>query len=139
MVDFIDLFPWNDLSVVTTQERVLGILVNELPLVLIAAAFAQSRRVIRVLAVLASALFVVGHIAAWWIPYLFGTSAGVTEEHVRRYGQTVTFLPPIDDHPIPNAAHVVVGVITLATLICTVMATLTPRTQKTGRVAHTSL
>ncbi len=131
LLDFVDLFPWNDLSVVTVREQVLGILINDLIILLIAAAFMQSRRVLQFLAVLASALFVLGHIVTWWIPYFFGTSSAAMQEHAYLYGRTTTFLPPIQDHPRPNAAHVVVGVLALATLICTTMAIIVTREQKT--------
>ena len=65
------------------MKQLLGILVNDLIVLLIAAAFIQSRHALQVLAGLASALFTLGHIAAWWIPYFFGASMPVLQEYAR--------------------------------------------------------
>lgn len=130
VLDFVDLFPLNDLSVVTTRERVLGVVVNELPLLLVAAAVASTRWALRAGAVVVSALFFIGHVAAWWIPYVLGASAAEVQEHAVRYGRTLTFLPGIADHPTPNTAHVIVGILALATLLCTAMAVRTPEPQR---------
>ena len=138
VLDFIDLSPWNDLSVVTRREQVLGSLVNELPLLLIAGAFLQPGRALRMLGVGISVLFFLGHIAAWWVPYLWGASAEAVQEQVRRYGETVTFLPGIDGRPAPNAAHIVVGALALATVICTLMAVVTTGKQGAGRELRAS-
>ena len=138
VLDFVDLFPWNDLSAVGVREQVLGLLVNDLIVLLIATAFMQARHVFHLLAVLASWLFLLGHVVAWWIPYLYGSSTQAIQEHARYYSRTMTFLPPIQDHPTPNAAHVVVGVLALGMVLCTTMAMIVTRKQKTAH-SRTSL
>ncbi len=122
VLDFVDLFPWNDLSAFTPEEQLLGMMVNHLPLLLIAAAFVQSRPVFQLVAVATSWLYFLGHIAAWWFPYFVGASAETMQESARLYRRTVTFLPAILDHPIPNAAHVVLGLLVFVTGLCATMA-----------------
>ena len=51
------------------------------------------------------------HIAYWWIQYLRGATDQQKQEHIKLFGGTTTFLPAIGDNPIPNAEHVVVGIL----------------------------
>jgi hypothetical protein len=64
------------------------------------------------------------HVAYWWLPYLRGGSEPRKAEHAKLFGGTTTFLPAIGDHPIPNAQHVVVGVLMVAMVATSVRATI---------------
>jgi hypothetical protein len=62
-------------------------------------------------------------IAGWWRPYLFGASTGQRARHERHFGRTYRFLPPIADHPVPDAMHVVLHAL-LAAVVATTAAAL---------------
>jgi hypothetical protein len=61
------------------------------------------------------------HIAYWWVPYLRGASDAQRAEHDQLFGGTTTFLPPIGDHPVPNAQHVVVGILMVGMWMATLV------------------
>jgi len=66
----------------------------------------------------------------WLIPYLFGNAPlgrGISaEQHMQQYehlfSRTYKFLPPIDNHPIPDAQHVTLATLSLITLIIVTVA-----------------
>ena len=58
----------------------------------------------------------------WWIPYLRGASENHLRFYEKHWARTWRFLPPIGDHPIPNAAHVALQVMILAGLATTTAA-----------------
>jgi hypothetical protein len=62
-----------------------------------------------IIAFLIASIYLVGHIAAWWIPYFFGCSQQWKERMNYAFGRTMKILPPIKDHPIPNLEHLPVG------------------------------
>jgi len=53
---------------------------------------------------------------------LRGTTEEERAERASLFGGTTTFLPPIGDHPIPNAQHVVVGLLMLLMVATTCAA-----------------
>jgi hypothetical protein len=65
------------------------------------------------------------HLAYWWLPYLRGTTPEHKEEHARMFGGTTSFLPAIGDNPIPNAQHVVVGLLMVGVVAATTAAVTT--------------
>lgn len=60
--------------------------------------------------------------AGWWIPYLRGASEGHMRFYEKHWARTWRFLPAIGDHPIPNAAHVVLQLLILGSLASTAAA-----------------
>ena len=59
-----------------------------------------------ILSALVYGLLTVGTLAAWWIPYIFGSY----EKHKQgfiEYKDTHHFLPPRGDNVIPNTMHVI--------------------------------
>ncbi len=61
---------------------------------------------VKILAVAMYGLLTIGTIAAWWVPYFFGSSA----EHkagFAEYAPTHRFLPARGDNVVPNTFHVI--------------------------------
>ncbi|TAK63338.1 MAG: hypothetical protein EPO22_06645 [Dehalococcoidia bacterium] len=61
-------------------------------------------------------------VVGWWIPYVRGASDGHMSFYEAHWARTWKFLPPIGDHPIPNAAHVGLQALVLASLATTMVA-----------------
>lgn len=104
-VEWIDLFPWNDLAGGNPQQP-LDIALGGLQLALMAWTSRGSRVALRVAGVFYG-LWLALQVASWWPPYFFGTGNGAGEAYLRFFGRTYKFLPPIADHPVPDANHVV--------------------------------
>jgi hypothetical protein len=122
VTDWRDLAPWNNVGDLPVRQKLLISLANYTPLLFIAFAIAQQNRILVVLAVVVGGVDLLMHVAFWWLPYLRGATAEHQQEHARMFGGTTTFLPAIGDHPIPNAQHVVVGVLMLAMFATSVAA-----------------
>lgn len=122
VIDWIPLFPWNDVSKKTPRERVLETAINYSPLLLIAYGFANPRGIGWTIATIGCAVYMVGHLNAWWRPYLFGATEKEHAEYSRLFANTYRILPPIRTNPVPDAEHMVIGVLTLVMLICSCMA-----------------
>lgn len=67
----------------------------------------------------------VGQMRAWWLPYLFRPEAERAARYQRMFGNTHSFLPA--RHGIvPNTAHVLLHLFTLATLLVLLIVALHP-------------
>jgi hypothetical protein len=118
VTDWVDLGPWNNIDDLPIRQKALISLANYSPLLFIAFAVAQPSRLLVGLALIVGIIDLVMHVAYWWLPYLRGTTDAERAERARMFGGTTTFLPSIGNHPIPNAQHVVVGLL-MATMVAT--------------------
>jgi hypothetical protein len=119
VTDWVSLAPWNKVEDVPIRQKLLLSATNYTPLVFIAFAVVQESRILLAIALFVGAVDLLLHIAYWWLPYLRGTTDDQRAEPASLFGGTTTFLPPIVDHPIPNAQHVVVGVLMLLMVVAT--------------------
>jgi hypothetical protein len=62
------------------------------------------------------ALLFVGQIRAWWVPYLVKADPKRAERFSRMFGNTHSFLP-IRNGLVPNTAHILLHISTVATLV----------------------
>jgi hypothetical protein len=122
VTDWVKLAPWNNVEDLPVRQKLLVSLANYTPLFFIAFGIAQPSRILVGLALLVGLVDLAMHVAYWWLPYLRGATAEHTREHARMFGGTTTFLPAIGDHPIPNAQHVVVGVLMAAMVVTSIPA-----------------
>jgi hypothetical protein len=122
VTDWLNLAPWNNVEDLPVRQKLLISVANYAPLLFIAFAIAQQNRILVVLAVVVGGVDLLMHVAYWWLPYLRGASEAQKAEHTRLFGGTTTFLPAIGENPIPNAQHVVVGVLMLAMVATSVAA-----------------
>jgi hypothetical protein len=65
-------------------------------------------------------LLFVGQLRAWWMPYLLRTEPERAARYQRMFGRTHAFLPQRNGM-VPNTAHILLHVATLATLIVLVV------------------
>jgi len=121
ITDWVDLAPWNKVDDLPVRQKLLISVANYTPLLFIAVAVPQGG-LLAVLALLVGVVDLAMHIAYWWLPYLRGTSAEQVAERERLFGGTTTFLPTIGNHPIPNAQHVVVGILMAAMVAFTAIS-----------------
>jgi len=122
ITDWVNLAPWNNVEDLPIRQKALISIANYTPLLLIAFAIAQPNRILVALALVIGGIDLLMHVAYWWIPYLRGATEEQQAERARLFAGTTTFLPPIGDHPIPNAQHVVVGVLMLAMVAASIAA-----------------
>jgi hypothetical protein len=124
VTDWVSLAPWNNVEDLPVRQKVLISVANYTPLLFIAFAITEPSRILAVLAIVVGVIDLLMHVAYWWVPYLRGASEAQKAEHAKLFGSTTTFLPAIGDHPIPNAQHVVVGVLMLAMVVTSVAVTI---------------
>jgi len=114
ITDWFDLAPWNKVDDLPVRQKLLISVANYTPLLFVAVAVLLGGGLLVGLALLVGIVDLTMHIAYWWLPYLRGTSAEGAAEREQLFGGTTTFLPAIGTHPIPNAQHVVVGILMAA-------------------------
>jgi hypothetical protein len=122
ITDWVDLAPWNKVDDLPVSQKLLLSVTNYTPLLFIAVAVLLGGGLLVGLALLVGVVDLVMHIAYWWLPYLRGASVEQVAERERLFGGTTTFLPAIDNHPIPNAQHVVVGILMAAMVAFTAVS-----------------
>lgn len=122
ITEWVNLSPWNDVSVSTASQKLSGTLVNALPFGLIIVAFLFDLRPLKILAIGLFVFWIGVHIAWWWAPYFWGTTETHLETYARLFGRTYKFLPARGSNPIPNAQYVTLQVLTLINLIIAVVA-----------------
>jgi len=116
IIDFVDLFPFNDVNVRDKRLRKFEVLGNYPPLLIISLCFYFSGIWNWVGFVLTSIIMIM-HLFAWWIPYFSGFPKNVQDNYEKYFSRTYKFLPSIKNHITPDAEHVGVGVILFITLI----------------------
>lgn len=63
----------------------------------------------------------IGEFLAWWHPYLWGPTDKWKQVYDRVFKDTHHFLPPRNNHPIPNTEHVVLHGLTLIVFCITLV------------------
>ncbi len=120
IVEWVNLFPWNDLSHGNGQAG-FDIALGFVQLLIILA----SAKHVRWLMSTGIGFYLIWlglQIDGWWVPYLWGATQGQKKGYLYWFGRTYKFLPAIDGHPVPDANHVVLQILVLAALIATAAA-----------------
>ncbi|MGD9720203.1 MAG: hypothetical protein AB7O59_07780 [Pirellulales bacterium] len=113
IVEWIDLFPWNNVAQGNQQELLdVVLLVAQL---LIASWFVRQRLWLMCAGWLSYAIWLYLQFDSWWKPYLLG---GRTVGPNWYFAHTYKFLPQIGDRPTPDANHVMLQLLLVAVLIC---------------------
>ncbi|WP_276353160.1 hypothetical protein [Cohnella caldifontis] len=115
VIDFVDLFPFNDIRARDKRLRKFEVLGNYPPLILISACFYFEGAWARV-GYAMTAIIMAMHLLAWWIPYWTGKPASVRQDYDKYFSRTYKFLPKIRDHIVPDAEHAGVGALLTVTL-----------------------
>lgn len=112
LVEWVDLFPWNDLSKGNQQEVLdVALLAGQ---GMVAFWFVRQRLILMCLGWLSYAFWMYLQIVSWWRPYLFGNRVVGPNWY---FAKAYKFLPQIDQRPTPDADHVVLQLLLLAVLI----------------------
>ncbi len=112
LVEWVDLFPWNDLSKGNQQEVMdVALLAGQ---ALIAFWFVRQRLLLMCLGWASYAFWMYLQIVSWWRPYLFGNRVVGPNWY---FAKTYKFLPQIDQRPTPDADHVVLQILLLGVLV----------------------
>ncbi|MBA2392800.1 MAG: hypothetical protein H0V70_08640 [Ktedonobacteraceae bacterium] len=110
IINWIDLFPWNNVRAVSVRRKLLLSLTNYPLLCFIAWAFLLGIHVLMVGAfVMMSIFYGIFYIVSWWIPYFYGLSERQQQEYERKSAGTVTILPRIGKRPVPNVERMIAG------------------------------
>jgi hypothetical protein len=101
-IEWIPLFPWNNLAYGNKQEVLDGVLA--ILQLAFAIGFAYHKRWVMAPALVGYGVWLALQVYSWWLPYLFG---GRKVGPNWLFARTHKFLPAIGDRPTPDAAHVV--------------------------------
>jgi hypothetical protein len=117
LIEWVPLFPWNDIRHGNHQELLDGILAC-LQLA-IAIGFFFHKRWAMAIGLAGYGAWLGLQLDSWWRPYLFG---GRTVGPNWYFARTYKFLPHMDHRPTPDAAHVVLQLCLLLVIITAVGA-----------------
>jgi hypothetical protein len=120
MIEWVDLFPWNDIRGGNGQAALdiaLGVVLS----LLIVGVWWR-----KIFAAVAAALFCAIwlwlQIETWWVAYLLGASPGWKHVYARVFSSTVKILPADADHPAPDAAHLILHMLIVLALFASLFA-----------------
>jgi hypothetical protein len=122
LIDWVPMFPLNDLRADNRRERAVAALINYPFPLLVAAGVALDRWWSLAVALAVCALTVAGHIRSWWVPYFGTASAAQREWYERDIARTLKILPTAGHAVTIDVQHMVVGALTLAMCVTTVLA-----------------
>jgi len=120
VIEWVNLFPWNDISGGNGQAS-LDLIVAALLAVLILATWRRFRWVM-VIGVGLYALWTWLQIDSWWMPYFRGASPNWENIYARFFGETIKWLPSDSSHLSPDASHIVLQMLILAALVSTALS-----------------
>jgi hypothetical protein len=117
----LDLFPWNDISAGTGDLRET-IALTVLPQMALIALFALGVRLLALLSLAGYVLYLGLQIWTWWHPWVVGATAEWQAEHQASFSRTLKLVPFDAVHIAPDAQHLVLQALILATVVATAMA-----------------
>lgn len=120
VIEWVDLFPWNDVRRGNGQE-VLDVVLGAVMIAAMAATY-RRWRIGMALAVVVYAAWLLLQVTTFWLPYLNGASEAWQRIHARNFAETVQWLPTWENHLPPDACHIVLQLLLVGALISTAMA-----------------
>lgn len=121
LVEWVDLYPWNDVRGGNGQEG-LDLALGAITLAL-AAWLCVSRRAAPVVAALGLLVWAALQVTSWWSPYVWGASEGWKRTYDHWFAGTVQVLPNDGVHLPPDANHLVLQVLIVGALaVCAAAA-----------------
>lgn len=122
-MEVLDLFPWNDLASRSEGydfRRIMA--VNALSQLAFMGLFALGFRLLAGISVVGYAAYLALQLWKWWPPYLFGADEAWQERYAASFGRTLKLLPSYGNHLAPDAQHLALHFLILATLVATATA-----------------
>lgn len=122
----VDLFPWNDLSNYSSQEKIVEATVNGIIILIGSGLFITKIKWLMGFSVVLWLVFLFMQLLTWWMPYVTGRHLQQfpRELYETHFQKTIKILPPIKNHIIPDAQHNVLQILSLAVLITSFVALL---------------
>lgn len=123
VTEVIDLPPWNDLAARPADYGLRASLAaNALQQLAYIAMFVLGVRWLAALSVVGYGLYLVQQLWVWWLPYLMGADAEWQATYARLFSRTLKLLPSDSLHLAPDAQHLTLQVLILATMIVSAKA-----------------
>lgn len=123
IVEWIDLFPWNDVRSGNGQELLDIILAGATVLLVITLWFGG--RWAAVVSSIGMIIWAWLQLSTWWIPYWLGASDGWKRVYSNWFSETIQILPRTEDQLPPDANHLVLHVLILVALVSSIRAAAT--------------
>ena len=120
VIEWIDLFPWNDIRGGNGQE-LLDVTLGAVMIAALAATYRRWRPGVW-LATLVYAVWTGLQIETFWVPYALGASKRWARIHEANFAHTIQWLPSRGNHLPPDASHFVLQLLLLITLAVTGLA-----------------
>lgn len=114
-----DLHPFNNVRRNTMRERLLECGVNGALMATPLTGFAFHVQWMAVAALVIYPVLLVGEYLNWWRHYFFGPTVAWQATYNRLFRCTISVLPPIKNHPVPNLEHTTLHGLTLLATIFT--------------------
>lgn len=112
-VDFIPMFPLNDLSRKSIKSRNRDWAVHYIPLGLILLLGLSPHKLPVAAGLIIALLYAAVQAVTCWIPYWQGGSEAQERRWEQMYGRTHRFLPPLRGSIVPDTVHVITGLLTV--------------------------
>ena len=114
VIEWVDLFPWNDVRRGNSQE-VLDVALGAAMIAALAATHWRWRHGVW-LATLVYSIWLGLQITTFWMPYAFAASERWSRIHEANFAQTTQWLPTYANHLPPDACHFVLQLLLVITL-----------------------
>jgi hypothetical protein len=123
----VQLYPWNDLSKYSNQEKIIEATVNGIIIIFCMGLFITQIKWLMIISVIFWFVFLFMQILTWWMPYLTGKHLKQFPKtlYETHFKNTLKLLPPIKDHIIPDVQHNVLQIISLITFILSAFVLIT--------------
>lgn len=116
-----DFYPFNNIRNYTLKQRIAEASVNLITMGFPVVALLINNHKIVGIACFFLGFTLCGEFLSWWKGYLFGASEKWKAIYKVIHKETITFLPPIKDNPVPNLEHCILHFLTVVTFISTVI------------------
>ncbi len=120
LVEWVDLFPWNDVRSGNGQETLDLILAGVTIFLVIFLWFGGKSAAI--LSSIGMAIWTWLQLSTWWIPYILGASPGWKRVYESWFSETLQLLPSTEINLPPDANHLVLHILILVALVASLRA-----------------
>jgi hypothetical protein len=124
LIDWVPMFPLNDLRPDNRRHRVVAGSINYPFPLLIVAGVALHHTWSQAVALVLCGLILYGHVTSWWLPYFGISTAAQRATYLRDYARTRKLLPVEGHAVVIDVQHMVVGVLSLIMAGTTLFVTL---------------
>jgi hypothetical protein len=122
-IEVADLFPWNDVaSRPAAYDLGQAIAVHAFPQLALIGIFALGVRWLATVSALGYAVYLARQLWIWWLPYIAGAEPAWRQYYAENFERTLKLFPSDGLYLAPDAQHLTLQLLTLATTFATFMA-----------------